>query len=142
MYSGMCKAAGLSVQVACTPAGRLAGGHTQDGQSTAEALRRSSLLDVPTSDLPDGGSPPQYIADKGYIGPEIIASKRIPAFTRSVLTTRSTKRPSDHVRYKIERVGANTQELAHPIGQLLKTTRHFPGIHHDSPRSYSNIPHE
>ena len=74
---------------------------------TAEALRRSSLLDVPTSDLPDGVSPPQYIADKGYVGSEIIASKRIPALIRSVLTTRSTKRPSEHVRYKIERVIAN-----------------------------------
>ena len=77
MYSGMHKAAGLSVQVACTPAGRLAGGHTQDGQSTAEALRRSGLFDVPTSDLPDEASLPQHIVDKGYIGLGMITPKKL-----------------------------------------------------------------
>ena len=68
LYSGKHKATGLNVQVACTLSGALAWvSDPQDGCThDAQALRRSGLLDVPTTDLPDGASPPRHIGDKGY----------------------------------------------------------------------------
>nr|WP_256277290.1 transposase family protein [Actinomyces sp. HMSC075C01] len=36
------------------------------------------MLDVPTTDLPDGTPPPRYIGDKGYIGLGMITPKRKP----------------------------------------------------------------
>jgi len=63
----------LRISKRCVP-GR---GHTQDGQSTAEALRRSGLFDVPTIDLPDEASLPQHIVDKGYIGLGMVKPKNL-----------------------------------------------------------------
>ena len=56
LYSGKHKTTGLNVQVACTLSGTLAWvSDPQDGCThDAQALRRSGLLDVPATDLPDG----------------------------------------------------------------------------------------
>ena len=70
LYSGKHKTTGLNVQVACALSGTLAWvSDPQDGCThDAKALRRSGLLDVPATDLPDGTPPPRHIGDKGYIG--------------------------------------------------------------------------
>ena len=50
----------------------------QDGCThDAQALHRRGLLDVPTTDLPNG-TPPRHIGDKGYIGLGMITPKRKP----------------------------------------------------------------
>ncbi|WP_256700163.1 transposase family protein [Actinomyces oris] len=80
LYSGKHKTTGLNVQVACTLSGTLAWvSDPQDGCThDAQALRRCGLLDVPTTDLPDGTPPPRHIGDKGYIGLGMITPKRKP----------------------------------------------------------------
>ena len=78
LYSGKHKTTGLNVQVARTLSGTLAWvSDPQDGCAhDAQALRRSGLLNVPATGLPDGASPPRRIGDKGYIGLGMITPKR------------------------------------------------------------------
>ena len=54
--------------MACTLSGALVWvSDPQDGCThDAQALRRSGLLDVPATDLPNGTPPPKHIGDKGY----------------------------------------------------------------------------
>ena len=103
MTQGKHKTTGVGVQVACTLSGRLAWvSDPQDGRiHDTEALRRCGLLDVPAT----GASPPRHIGDKGY------------------------NRAVNQVRYKIERVIDNTQDLARPAHRPQKTTRNLPNNH-------------
>ena len=104
-----------------------------------EALRRSGLLDVPPADLPDGVSPPRYIGDKGYIGPGMITPKRKPPHLPFHPNDRTYNKTVNQVRYKIERVIANTQDLARPAHRLQKTTRHLLDNNHSSPRNHIHL---
>ena len=100
LYSGKHKTTGLNVQVACTLSGTLAWvSDPQDGRThDTEVLRRSGLLDVPATDLPDGTPPPKHIGDKGYIGLGMITLHP---------DDRTYNKTVNQVRYKIERVIAN-----------------------------------
>ncbi len=68
LTSGRHKTTGLNVQVACALSGTLAWvSDPQDGCThDAKALRRSGLLDVPATDLPDGTPPPRHIGRDEY----------------------------------------------------------------------------
>ena len=109
LYSGKHKTTGLNVQVACTLSGTLAWvSDPQDGCThDAQALRRSGLLDVPATDLPDGAPPPKHIGDKGYIGLGMITPKRKPPHLSLHPDDRTYNKTVNQVRYKIERVIAN-----------------------------------
>ena len=111
LYSGKHKhkTTGLNVQVACTLSGTLAWvSDPQDGCThDAKALRRSGLLDVPATDLPDGAPPPKHIGDKGYIGLGMITPKRKPAKSPLHPDDNAYNRAVNQIRYKIERVIAN-----------------------------------
>ena len=109
LYSGKHKTTGLNVQVACTLSGTLAWvSDPQDGCThDAKALRRSGLLDVPATDLPDGVSPPKHIGDKGYIGLGMITPKRKPPNLPLHPDDKTYNKTVNQVRYKIERVIAN-----------------------------------
>ena len=72
-----------------------------------EALHRSSLLDIPATDLPPGAGPPSHISDKGYIGLDMITPKRKPPNLHLHPDDKTYNRAVDQVRYKIERVIAN-----------------------------------
>jgi len=113
LYSGKHKTTGLNVQVACTLSGTLAWiSDPQDGCThDAQALHRSGLLDVPATDLPDGASPPRHIGDKGYIGLGMITPKRKPAKLPLRPDDKAYNRAVNQIRYKIERVIANTSVL-------------------------------
>ena len=108
-YSGKHKSTGLNVQVACTLSGHPARvSDPRDGRThDAEALRRSGLLDVPVTDLPDGAKPPLHIGDKGYIGLGMITPKRKPANLPLHPDDKTHNTTVNQVRYKIERVIAN-----------------------------------
>ena len=106
LYSGKHKTTGLNVQVACTLSGTLAWiSDPQDGCThDAQALRRSGLLDVPATDLPDGASPPRHIGDKGYIGLGMITPKRKPAKLPLHPDDKAYNTTVNQIRYKIEQV--------------------------------------
>ncbi|OLO59404.1 transposase [Actinomyces oris] len=108
LYSGKHKTTGLNVQVACTLSGTLAWvSDPQDGCThDAKALRRSGLLDVPTTDLPDG-TPPRHIGDKGYIGLGMITQKRKPPHLSFHPDDKTYNKTVNQIRYKIERAIAN-----------------------------------
>ena len=141
LYSGKHKTTGLNVQVACTQSGTLAWvSDPQDGRvHDTEALRRSGLLDVPTTDLPDGHEPPSHIGDKGYIGLGMITPKRKPPHLPLHPDDKTYNTTVNQVRYKIERVIANTQDMARPAHRLQKTTTHLPNNHHSHPRNHIHI---
>ena len=109
LHSGKHKTTGLNVQVACIPSGTLTWvSDPQDGCThDAQALRRSGLLDVPATDLPDGASPPRHIGDKGYIGLDMITPKRKPPNLPLHPDDKTYNKTVNQVRYKIERVTAN-----------------------------------
>ena len=109
LYSGRHRTTRLNVQVACTLSGTLAWvSDPQDGCThDAQALRRSGLLDVPATDLPDGASPPRHIGDKGCIGLGMITPKRKPAKLPLHPDDKAYNRAVNQIRYKIERVIAN-----------------------------------
>jgi len=109
LYSGRHRTTGLNVQVAYTLSGTLAWVcDPQDGRThDAQALRRSGLLDVPATDLPDGTPPPKHIGDKGYIGLGMITPKRKPANLPLHPDDKTYNRAVNQIRYKIERVIAN-----------------------------------
>ena len=109
LYSGKHGTTGLNVQVARTLSGTLAWvSDPQDGCThDAQALRRSGLLDVPATDLPDGTPPPKHIGDKGYIGLGMITPKRKPPHLSLHPDDRTYNKTVNQVRYKIEKVIAN-----------------------------------
>jgi len=45
----------------------------------------------------------------------------------------------NQVRYKIEQVIANTQDLESPAHRPQKTTRHLPRNHHSHPRTHIHL---
>ena len=73
----------------------------------AQALRRSGLPDVPTTDLPDGASPPRHIGDKRNIGLGMITPKRKSTHLSLHPDDKTYNRAVNQIRYKIERVIAN-----------------------------------
>ena len=109
LYSGKHQTTGVNVQVACTLSGTLAWvSDPQDGRvHDTEALRRCGLLDVPTTDLPEGASPPRHIGDKGYTGLSMITPRRKPANLSLHPDDRTYNKTVNQIRYKIERVIAN-----------------------------------
>ena len=112
----------------------------QDGRThDTEALHRSGLLDVPAADLPEGASPPRHIGDKGYIGLGMITPKRKPPSPTLHPDDKAYSTTVNQVRYKIERVIANTQDLESPARRLQKTARHLPNNHHRHPRTHIHI---
>jgi len=109
LYSGKHRTTGVDVQVACTLSETLAWVcDPQDGCThDAQALRRSGLPDVPTTDLPDGASPPRHIGDKRYIGLGMITPRRKASNLPLHPDDRTYNRTVNQIRYKIERVIAN-----------------------------------
>ncbi len=106
----------------------------------AEALRRSGLLDVPATDLPDGAKPPLRVGDKGYIGLGMITPKRKSANLPLHPDDKTYNRAVNQIRYKIERVIANTQDLARPAHRLQKWTEHRCGPAGGTRRSTATSP--
>ena len=140
LCSGKHRTTGLNVQVACTLSGALAWvSGPQDGRThDTEVLRRCGLLDVPATDLPDG-TPPRHVGDKGYIGLGMITPRRKPANLPLHPDDKTYNTTVNQIRYKIERVIANTQDLEGPSHRLQKTTRHLPGNHHSHPRNHIHL---
>ena len=135
LYSDKHQTTGLNVQVACTLSRTLARNlHPQDGRvHNAQALRRRGLLDVLATDLPNRTPPPQHIGDKGYIGLGMITPKTKPAKLPLHPDDKAYNTTVNQVRYKIERVIANTEDLESPTHRLQKTTTNIPGNHHRHP---------
>ena len=110
LYSGRHRTTGLSVQVACTLSGALAGvSDPHDGRvHDTEALRRCGLLDVPPQDLPDGAEPPLHVVgDKGYTALGMITPRREPANLPLHPDDKTYNRAVNQIHYKIERAIAN-----------------------------------
>jgi len=109
LYSGKHRTTGLNVQVARTLSGTPSWVcDPQDGCThDAQALRRSGLSDVPTTDLPDGTPPPKHIGDKGYIGLGMITPKKKPPHLSLHPDDRTCNRAVNQIRYKTERAIAN-----------------------------------
>ena len=97
------------MQVACTQTGTLIWvSDPRDGRlHDTEALRRSGLLDVPTTDLSPGVNPPSYISDKGYIGLGVITPRREPANLSLHPDDKTYNQAVNQIRYKIEQVVAS-----------------------------------
>ena len=141
LYSDKHQTTGLNVQVACTLSRTLARNlHPQDGRvHNAQALRRRGLLDVLATDLPNRTPPPQHIGDKGYIGLGMITPKTKPANLPLHPDDKAYNTTVNQVRYKIERVIANTEDLESPTHRLQKTTRNLPDNHHSHPQNHIHL---
>jgi hypothetical protein len=86
----------------------------------------------------NGTLPPRHIGDKGYIGLGMITPRRKPDLPLHP-DDKAYNTTVNQIRYKIERVIANTQDLAHPTHRLQKTTRYLPDNHHSHPRNHIHL---
>ena len=108
LYSGKHHTTGVNLQVACTLSGTLAWvsdplpGNTHD----AKALTESGLLEIP-DEGPDGASRLQHIADKGYIGLDLITPVKKPAGLPQTEVDKIYNRAIGQIRWRIE------QTIAH-----------------------------
>lgn len=130
LYSGKHKTTGINVQVACTIHGRLAwisdpiSGNRHDNH----CLRESGAL-TPLN-------PRNWIADKGYVGNNMITPFRKPAGGESLPWQKEFNTAVNKIRYVLEQVIANfkTWRIMHtdyrrPIGTFPETISAVIGLH-------------
>ena len=130
LYSGKHKTTGMNVQVACTTYGRLAwisdpvSGNRHDNH----CLRDSGAI--------ESMDPRNWIADKGYIGNDMITPFRKPAGGKLLGWQKEFNTAVNKIRYVIEQVIANfkTWRIVHtdfrrPIETFPETISAVIGLH-------------
>jgi tellurite resistance-related uncharacterized protein len=130
MYSGKHKTTGMNVQVACTLAGKLAwiSDATEGSRHDSHCLSESGIL--LTLD------PADWIADKGYVGNEMITPIKKPEGRALLDWEKEFNKQVNKIRATIERVIANfkTWRIMHtdyrrPIDTFADTISAVIGLH-------------
>jgi hypothetical protein len=101
LYSGKHKTTGMNVQVACTLAGEIAwiSDPVEGSRHDMHCIRESGIL--------SGVTPGSWIADKGYVGSEMVTPIRKPPHRDLVNWEKEFNSAINRIRYVVERAIAN-----------------------------------